>query len=122
MDSAHASAAQRFTRWHPRFALCAVCRRPAQGFGWQEPRGARQPRPSVWFCSISCQRFFSMRAWRSSAMVDLTEQEKAAIRTTVKLIAEIMEEIGWRAGGHEKGGPDHRRAAQSAGLCDWPIR
>ena len=28
-------------------------------------------------------------------MVDLTEQEKAAIRATVKLIAEIMEEIGW---------------------------
>jgi hypothetical protein len=45
-----ASAAQRFTLWHPRFALCAVCRRPAHGFGWQEPRGARQPRPSVWFC------------------------------------------------------------------------
>jgi Family of unknown function (DUF6511) len=28
-------------------------------------------------------------------MVDLTEQEQAAIRATVKLIAEIMEEIGW---------------------------
>lgn len=97
MDSAHASAAQRSTLWHPRFALCAVCRRPAHGFGWQEPRGARQPRPSVWFCSISCQRFFWERAWRSSAMVDLTEQEKAAIRATVKLIAEIMEEIGWQA-------------------------
>jgi Family of unknown function (DUF6511) len=95
MDPAHASAAQRFTLWHPRFALCAVCRRPAHGFGWQEPRGTRQPRPSVWFCSTSCQRFFWERAWRSSAMVDLTEQEKAAIRATVRLIAEIMEEIGW---------------------------
>lgn len=29
-------------------------------------------------------------------MVDLTEQEAAAIRATVKLIAEIMEEIGWQ--------------------------
>jgi hypothetical protein len=28
-------------------------------------------------------------------MVDLTEQEQAAIRASVKLIAEIMEEIGW---------------------------
>jgi len=29
-------------------------------------------------------------------MVDLTEQEITAIRTTVKLMAEIMEEIGWQ--------------------------
>lgn len=29
-------------------------------------------------------------------MVDLTEQEQAAIRATVTLIAEIMEEIGWQ--------------------------
>ena len=28
-------------------------------------------------------------------MVDLTEQEKAAIRTAMKPVAEIMEEIGW---------------------------
>ena len=28
-------------------------------------------------------------------MVDLTEQERAAIRATVKLVAEIMEEFGW---------------------------
>lgn len=28
-------------------------------------------------------------------MVDLTEQEQAAIRAAVKLMAEIMEEIGW---------------------------
>ena len=29
-------------------------------------------------------------------MVDLTEQEIAAIRTTIKLMAEIMDEIGWQ--------------------------
>jgi len=29
-------------------------------------------------------------------MVDLTEQEIAAIRATVKLMAESMEEIGWQ--------------------------
>ena len=28
-------------------------------------------------------------------MVDLTEQEQAAIAATVKPVAEIMEEIGW---------------------------
>ena len=28
-------------------------------------------------------------------MVDLTEQEKAAIRSAVKMLAEVMEEIGW---------------------------
>ena len=28
-------------------------------------------------------------------MVDLTEQEKAAIRAAIKPVAEIMEEIGW---------------------------
>ena len=30
-------------------------------------------------------------------MVDLTEQEQAAIRTTIKMMAEIMEEIGWQS-------------------------
>ncbi len=29
-------------------------------------------------------------------MVDLTEQEKAAIRASMKPLAEIMEEIGWQ--------------------------
>ena len=29
-------------------------------------------------------------------MVDPTEREQAAIRATVRLMAEIMEEIGWR--------------------------
>ena len=30
-------------------------------------------------------------------MVDLTEQEKAAIRAAMKPVAEVMEEIGWQA-------------------------
>ena len=29
-------------------------------------------------------------------MVDLTEQEKAAIRAAMRPVAEIMEEIGWQ--------------------------
>lgn len=28
-------------------------------------------------------------------MVDLSEQEKAALRHAVKMLAEVMEEIGW---------------------------
>jgi hypothetical protein len=89
------SAALRLQLWHPRNALCAVCRQRAHGFGWSEPWRTSRPRPSVWFCSITCQRFFGALARRSTAMIDLTQQEQAAIRATVQLIAEIMEEIGW---------------------------
>ena len=86
---------ERFVRWQPRFLLCAVCRSPTHGFGWQEPQRVSRPRPSVWFCSITCQAFFWQRARRSFVMVDLTEEEKAAIRTSMKMGAEVMEEIGW---------------------------
>ena len=30
-------------------------------------------------------------------MVDLTEQEKTALRHAVKMLAEVMEEIGWES-------------------------
>lgn len=30
-------------------------------------------------------------------MVDLTEQEQAALRNAMKMMAEVMEEIGWEA-------------------------
>jgi hypothetical protein len=86
---------ERFVRWQPRFLLCAVCRIPTHGFGWQEPQRVSRPRLSVWFCSITCQGFFWQRARRSCVMVDLTEEEKAAIRTSMKMVAEVMEEIGW---------------------------
>lgn len=86
---------ERFVRWQPRFLLCAVCRSPTHGFGWQEPQRVSRPRLSVWFCSITCQGFFWQRARRSCVMVDLTEEEKAAIRTSMKMVAEVMEEIGW---------------------------
>jgi hypothetical protein len=74
---------------------CAVCSRPARGFGWFDPVRSKQPRLSAWFCSMACQGFWSRLARRSSAVVDLTELEKAAIRTAMKPVAEIMEEIGW---------------------------
>jgi hypothetical protein len=96
MSPSLTSAAARFTCWHPRFALCAVCRQPTHGFGWSEPQRVSRPRPSVWFCSITCQAFFWQRARRSSAMVDLTEEEKSAIRHAMQMVAEVMEEIGWQ--------------------------
>ena len=89
------TARERFVRWQPRFALCAVCRQLTRGFGWSEPQRVSRPRPSVWFCSITCQDFFWQRARRSSAMVDLTDEEKSAMRHAMKMTAEVMEEIGW---------------------------
>jgi hypothetical protein len=75
--------------------LCAVCRRPARGFGWFDPVRSKASLTSHWFCSVSCQRLWSRRAGRSPAMVDLTELERAAIRAALKPVAEIMAEIGW---------------------------
>ena len=95
MSPSPTSAAARLTMWQPRFALCAVCRQLTRGFGWSEPQRVSRPRPSVWFCSITCQDFFWQRARRSSAMVDLTDEEKSALRYATKMTAEVMEEIGW---------------------------
>jgi hypothetical protein len=91
------TAEDRRRLWHPRGTLCAVCRRPTHGFGWFDPVRSKQPRPSVWFCSMACQGFWTRLARERWAMVDLTEQEKAAIRAAMKPVAEIMDEIGWQA-------------------------
>lgn len=88
-------SAQRQRLSHPRGVLCAVCLRPARGFGWFDPVRSKRPRPSVWFCSMSCQGFWSRLAKERLGMVDLIEQERAAIRAAMKMVAEIMEEIGW---------------------------
>ena len=95
---AHASenAALRQRLWHPRGELCAVCRRPTRGFGWFDRHSSKRPRSMQWFCSMACQGFWSRLAKEGSGMVDLTEQEQAAISSTIKLMAEIMEEIGWQ--------------------------
>ncbi len=76
-------------------SLCAVCRGPARGFGWFDPTSAKPPRPSVSFCSITCQGWWVRLARRSTAMVDLTEQERAAMRAAMRAMAEVMAEIGW---------------------------
>ncbi|MFI0397041.1 DUF6511 domain-containing protein [Paracoccus jiaweipingae] len=55
----------------------------------------RRPRPSVWFCSMPCQSFWTRLARERFAMVDLTEEERAAITVTMKRVALLMDEIGW---------------------------
>ena len=44
---------------------------------------------------MACQSLFWERARKSYAMVDLTEEEKSALRHAMQMAAEIMEEIGW---------------------------
>lgn len=90
------SAEKRLRCWHPRGLLCAVCRRPTAGFGWSGPQRTKHSGPSVWFCSISCQRFFWLRARTVPDMVDLTEQEMAAIRATLQPIAAMLDALGWQ--------------------------
>ncbi len=89
------TAEDRRRLWHPRGTLCAVCRQPSRGFGWFDPVRSKRPRPSVWFCSISCQGFWTRLARGHSAMVDLTDEESAAIAATMKRVALLMDEIGW---------------------------
>lgn len=75
---------------------CAVCTRPSRGFGWFDPTGKVPPRPSAAFCGMACQGFWTRLAARAApAMVDLTEQEAAAIRAAMRRLAETMGEIGW---------------------------
>ena len=82
-------------RLYSRDPFCAVCRRPPRGFGWFDTSGLRPPRPPVKFCSMACQDFWTRRARRNTAMIDLSDQERAAIRAAMKPVAEVMEEIGW---------------------------
>ena len=90
------TAKDRRRLWHPRGTLCAVCRQPTQGFGWFDPFRSKRPQPSVWFCSMSCQSFWTrFCSGGRAAMVDLTEEERAAVTATMKRVALLMDEIGW---------------------------
>jgi hypothetical protein len=89
------AAEDRRRLWHPRGTLCAVCRRPTRGFGWFDPVRSKQPRPSVWFCSMACQGFWTRLARERLTMIYLTEEERAAITATMKRVALLMDEIGW---------------------------
>lgn len=89
----------RLRLWHPRFVVCAVCTRPAAGFGFSDPHTKTRLRPAAsqrrWFCSKYCQALYARHARKGLNMVDLTEEEHAAITATLKRMGALMGEIGW---------------------------
>ena len=44
---------------------------------------------------MSCQGYWTRLARERVAMVDLTDEERAAIAATMKRVALLMDEIGW---------------------------
>ncbi|MFM7689383.1 MAG: hypothetical protein ACKPAC_07980, partial [Alphaproteobacteria bacterium] len=53
-----------------------------------DPVKLKQRRPSVMFYSMACQGFRLHLAWRSPAMIDLTEQEQASMRAAMRNLGE----------------------------------
>jgi hypothetical protein len=45
---------------------------------------------------MPCQGFWTRLARERFAMVDLTEEERAAVTSTMKRVALLMDEIGWQ--------------------------
>lgn len=88
-----AEATRRRRLWQPRPRLCTVCRRFARGFGWKNPKDRQSLRH--WFCSRSCQRHWMTRIKEGFGMVDLTDDERAALQAAIRNMGEVMEEIGW---------------------------
>jgi hypothetical protein len=90
-----ADCSKRLRHWHPRFVTCAVCLRPAQGFGFFNPNTLR-PRKHGWFCSMPCQAWFATRQKKGLTMQGMTEDEHLAVTATMKRIALLMNEMGWQ--------------------------
>ena len=94
-----ANIPDRLRLWHPRLVVCAVCTRPAAGFGFSDPHTRTHPHPATsqrrWFCSKHCQALYAHHAWKGLNMVDLTEEEHAAIIATLKRMGALMGEFGW---------------------------
>ena len=80
--------------WHPRLQPCAVCLRPAQGFGFFNPAKPR-PRNHCWFCSMPCQAWFAARHRKGLSMQGMTEEERLAIALVMKRLGQTMDQIGW---------------------------
>lgn len=80
--------------WHPRFTPCAVCLRPARGFGFFNPDKPR-PRDHRWFCSMPCQGFFAARHRKGLTMQGTTDEERLAIALVMKRLGQTMDLIGW---------------------------
>lgn len=90
-----ADCADRLRLWHPRLQPCAVCLRPAQGFGFFKPNTPR-PREHRWFCSMPCQAWFAARHRKGLTMQGMTEEERLAIALVMKRLGQTMELIGWQ--------------------------
>lgn len=80
--------------WHPGLQPCAVCLRPAQGFGFFNPAKPR-PREHRWFCSMPCQAWFAARHRKGLTMQGMTEEEREAIALVMKRLGQTMDQIGW---------------------------
>lgn len=94
-----ANIPNRLRLWHPRFVPCAVCTRPTVGFGYADPHIKTRPRSAApqrrWFCSKHCQALYARKTRKGMNMVDLTEEEHAAITATMKRMGALMGEFGW---------------------------
>lgn len=86
---------QRLGAHRPKTIICAVCRKRCGGFGYADPWSQGWPRPSAYFCSKSCQRFFASQARNPDLMKVLAEHEAEAIRATMKRIPNLIDQIGW---------------------------
>jgi len=87
-------AVDRARHWHPRLQPCAVCLRPAQGFGFFNPAKPR-PHNHRWFCSMPCQAWFAARHRKGLNMQGTTEEERLAIALVMKRLGQTMDQIGW---------------------------
>lgn len=85
----------RLRLWHPRFQPCALCLRPARGFGFFNPIKPR-PREHHWFCSMPCQGVFAARSRKGLSTIGMTEEERLAIALVMKRLGQTMDEIGWQ--------------------------
>lgn len=92
MDTA---SIQRLGATRPKTIICAVCRKRCAGLGYSDPWSKSWPRPSAYFCSRSCQRFYAARARNPELMTILSKHEAEAIRATMKRIPNLIDQIGW---------------------------
>ena len=92
--AAPADCPERIRLWHPRLKPCAVCLRPARGFGFFNPNKPR-PREHRWFCSMHCQSFFAARHRKGLTMQGTTDEERLAIALVMKRLGQTMDQIGW---------------------------
>ena len=84
MTESTLSPAERLRRWHPRFVPCAVCTRPAAGFGFFNPHARTRPRERRWFCSMPCQGLYAHKARKGLTMIDFTEEETQALPAVMR--------------------------------------